>query len=98
MFLWGAPHAPPPKKRAHTPAAEPTAEGTAELRDHRQCAHAVDGVVVALHVHQMTGRERQLGQLLVVEEVVGLRYVSINQLPRSGAKSLEDRTVHVNYN
>src|SRR5438132_14167535 len=37
----GGPHPDPPQKRAHTPAAEPTAEGTAELRDHRQRAHAV---------------------------------------------------------
>src|SRR2546422_11004575 len=39
----GGPHPDPPQKRAHPATTEAAAEGTAELRDHRQRAHAVDG-------------------------------------------------------
>src|SRR2546426_7525105 len=37
----GSPRPDPPQERAHPPPAEPAAEGTAELRDHRKCAHPV---------------------------------------------------------
>src|SRR5437667_273699 len=87
----GGPHPNPPQEGAHPPAAEPAAEGAAELRDHRERAHAVNGVVVAIHIHQVPRRERQLGQLLVVEEVVGLWIVRIYQLRRGAAQSFQDR-------
>ena len=93
----GRPHPDAAKERAHPAAAETASEGTAKLRDHRQGAHPVDTVVIAVHIDQMPGGKRQLRELLIGQEMARPGIIAIDQFGRCHLQRLQDCQLPVSH-